>query len=119
MLAALIAIAFQSPQIQIDDRADEYLRPSLQQYVDQGAKKVEKFLARRFLNHTKLKSCPVVPRSTRYSKIVGAKITPSRGPSAPAFQMRSTFSRRAFGKRRQPNTIQTMPDTSAESSPMN
>ena len=66
MLAALIAIAFQSPQIQMDDKADEYLRTSLQQYVDEGAKRVEKFFGAPFPKPYKVE---VVPSRAAFDKI--------------------------------------------------
>jgi len=48
VIAAFIVLALQTPRVQIDDPADEYLRPSLQQYVDNGATRVEKFFGKPF-----------------------------------------------------------------------
>ncbi len=66
MLAAFFVLALQAPQIQIDDPADEYLRPALQQYVDEGSKQVEAFFHNPYPREYKVE---VVPSRAAFDKI--------------------------------------------------
>jgi hypothetical protein len=64
--ALLLAHAWQAPQIQIDDPADESLRVEVQTYVADGSNKVERFFGSAFPSSFKVE---VVPSRAAFDKI--------------------------------------------------
>lgn len=66
MLAVLFVLTLQTPRITIDDPVDESLRPAIQQYVDEGSTRIEKFFGKPFPKPYKV---TVVPSRAAFDKV--------------------------------------------------